>query len=165
MKKIIHTTALYSLFVCLYLFASCDSSSNKSNIESTSTKTTDNSTTTAIPDSTTQQTAQKPDTTATPTSADASLAAGEKIFTTQCTMCHKLNKETLIGPGLAGVNERRPQVWLISWIKNSQKMIESGDKYGKELFNKFNKVAMPSYDYSDEEIKSILAYIDKNEQP
>jgi hypothetical protein len=43
-------------------------------------------------------------------------------------------------------------------------MIESGDKYGVELFNKYNKVPMPAYEnFSDDEIKSILAYIEQNQ--
>jgi mono/diheme cytochrome c family protein len=92
------------------------------------------------------------------------METGKKLFTSNCAMCHTLTKDDLIGPGLAGVNERREQAWLISWIKNSQKMVESKDKIAVELFNKYNKVVMPPYDYSDEEIKSILSYIDAEEK-
>jgi hypothetical protein len=71
----------------------------------------------------------------------------------------------LIGPGLAGINQKHKQEWLVSWIKNSQKVIESGDKYAVELFNKYNKVPMPAYEnFSDDEIKSILAYIEQNQE-
>jgi cytochrome c553 len=51
--------------------------------------------------------------------------------------------------------------WLINWIRNPQKVIESGDKYAVDLFNKFNKQVMPGFgDLTDQQIQSILAYID-----
>ena len=167
MKKNIFKATLYSMFVLCCLLASCDSGT-KSNIESTS-NTEENSTEQTQATSETQTPASQASSPTSPAPAngttDASLATGERLYSSNCVMCHKLNKETLIGPGLAGINERRPQDWLIPWIRNSTKMIESGDKYSVELFNKYNKVVMPSYDFSDEEIKSILAYIDKAEQP
>src|SRR5688500_16350801 len=125
----------------------------KSNIESTPTKEKITITPPASP-APADSSASQP--------ADPALAVGEKLYTENCKVCHNLNTETLIGPGLAGINERRPQEWLIPWIKNSQKVIASGDKYAVDLFNKYNKVPMPSYDYSNEQIQSILAYIAKN---
>lgn len=153
--------AYISLSVCLLILSACDSGV-KSNIESTPTKEGDASNNTPPEQKTAS--ADTGSTTAITPVADASLATGEKLYTGNCAVCHNLNKENLIGPGLAGINERRPQEWLIPWIRNSQKMVASGDKYAVELFNKYNKVAMPSYDFSDDEIKSILAYIAKNEK-
>lgn len=65
----------------------------------------------------------------------------------------------VVGPGLKGINERRAQPWLISWIKNSQALIQSGDKDAVAVYNQFNKQAMPSFAFSDEEVVSILTYI------
>lgn len=127
----------------------------KSNIESTPTK---EKTVETPPVQTTQASTSSSE------PADPALAAGEKLYTDNCKVCHNLNNVTLIGPGLAGIHERRPEEWLIPWIKNSQKVIASGDKYAVALFNKHNKVTMPSYDFTDDQIKSILAYIGKNEQ-
>lgn len=90
----------------------------------------------------------------------AQVDAGKTLFNNNCTACHSLTDEVVVGPGLKGINERRPEDWLIAWIRNSQKVIQSGDKYGVDLYNKFNQTQMPAYDFSDEEIKSILAYID-----
>jgi cytochrome c2 len=164
MKKVIFKAVLCNLFVLFCLLTSCDSGT-KSNIESTADKGESATEQTQAPAETQTSSPASPASPA-PASAvtDASLATGEKLYSSNCVMCHKLSKEALIGPGLAGINERRPQDWLIPWIKNSTKMIESGDKYAVELFNKYNKVVMPSYDFSDDEIKSILAYIDKAEQ-
>jgi cytochrome c2 len=92
---------------------------------------------------------------------DPIAKAGETLFKNNCTSCHATSGEVVVGPGLAGVTQRRPEAWLISWIKNSQKVIQSGDKYAVELFNKFNKTPMPAYEnFSDDDIKSILKYID-----
>ncbi|MDO1447539.1 cytochrome c3 family protein [Rhodocytophaga aerolata] len=91
----------------------------------------------------------------------AKVEAGKTLFNNNCTACHALSDEVLVGPGLKGINERRPQTWLINWIRNSQKVIQSGDKYAVDLFNKFNKTVMPAYDFSDEQIVSILQYIDQ----
>jgi mono/diheme cytochrome c family protein len=91
----------------------------------------------------------------------AKVEEGKTLYNNNCTACHALTDEVLVGPGLKGVNQRRPLAWLISWIRNSQKVVQSGDKYAVELFNKYNKTVMPSYDFSDEQIVSILQYIDQ----
>jgi cytochrome c553 len=66
-----------------------------------------------------------------------------------------------VGPGLKGINERRQLDWLINWIRNPQKVIESGDKYAVDLYNKFNKQIMPGFgDLTDQQIQSLLAYVD-----
>jgi mono/diheme cytochrome c family protein len=90
----------------------------------------------------------------------AAAEQGKKIFTDNCQVCHSVGAEKLIGPGLKDVTKRRPEAWLISWIRNSQKVIESGDKYAVDLYNAYNKTQMPPYAFSDDEIKSVLAYID-----
>jgi preprotein translocase subunit SecG len=54
---------------------------------------------------------------------------------------------------------RRSKTWLISWIKNSQKMIQSGDETALELWEEYKPTVMPAYPFSDEEITSILAYL------
>lgn len=95
---------------------------------------------------------------------DAATEQGKKIFNENCVVCHSLGSDKLIGPGLKGVTQRRPEAWLISWIRNSQKVIESGDKYAVDLFNAYNKTQMPSYAFEDEEIKSILKYIEASGQ-
>ena len=89
----------------------------------------------------------------------AIIASGEKLYNANCTQCHAIN-EVVIGPALKGIEERRERPWLLSWIKNSQKMIQSGDEYAVALYEKYKKVAMPAYPFTDAEIISILEYID-----
>lgn len=90
-------------------------------------------------------------------------ASGAELFANNCAACHKIDQD-LVGPALKGIHDRRDEAWLIKWIKNSQAVIASGDQYAVDLFNKWNKVAMPAYDWSDEEIKSVLAYIKEQEK-
>ncbi|WP_232065038.1 cytochrome c3 family protein [Rhodocytophaga rosea] len=90
----------------------------------------------------------------------AAVEEGKTLFTQNCTACHAISDEVVLGPGLKGVTQRRPEAWLLAWIKNSQKVIASGDKYAVDLFNKYNKTVMPSYDFSDAQIRNLLAYID-----
>jgi len=84
---------------------------------------------------------------------------GESLFKTNCTQCHSIGKGIVIGPDLKDVQKRRPEDWIIKWVHNSQAMIKGGDTYGIELFNKFNKVAMTSFNLKDDEVKAVLAYI------
>lgn len=90
------------------------------------------------------------------------VAAGEKLFKINCAACHKITDQKLVGPGLKGVASRVPQpaeAWLIKWIKNSQALVKSGDAYAVKIFTEYNKSVMPSQALSDDEIKSVLAYI------
>jgi mono/diheme cytochrome c family protein len=91
---------------------------------------------------------------------DPVAKAGETLFKNNCAACHATSAEVVVGPGLAGITQRRPEDWLVSWIRNSQKMVQSGDKYAVEIFNKYNKTVMPSYDFTDDQIKSILRYVE-----
>ena len=88
-------------------------------------------------------------------------AEGETLFKNNCAACHNTNDEVLVGPGLKGVSERRPIDWIIKWVHNPQAVIGSGDKYANDLYTKFNKAAMTPYpNFSDDQIKGIVAYID-----
>jgi mono/diheme cytochrome c family protein len=89
---------------------------------------------------------------------EALAGAGESLFKANCTQCHAIN-EKIIGPALKNVHERRSKEWLLKWIRNSQKLIQSGDEEAVALWQEYQKTAMPAYPFSDDEITSILSYI------
>ena len=92
----------------------------------------------------------------------AAIAAGDALFKGNCTQCHAIN-DVVVGPALSGITKRRPIAWLIPWIKNSSKVVASGDEYAVAIYNKYNKQQMPSFALSDKEITSIVAYITAEE--
>lgn len=91
--------------------------------------------------------------------AQGDPAKGETLFKANCMACHQLDKRT-IGPALGGVTERRTTEWLHAWIKNSEKLIASGDADAKAIFEEFNQVPMAPYEdiLSEQDINDILAY-------
>ncbi len=90
---------------------------------------------------------------------EAVISAGKALFENNCTQCHSVGDDVVVGPGLKGVHSRRPLPWLIKWVRNSTVLINSGDAYANEIFNKFGKTQMQSFDFKDAEIVSIVAYI------
>jgi mono/diheme cytochrome c family protein len=95
---------------------------------------------------------------------EAVITAGKALFENNCTQCHAITDEVVVGPGLKGINERRQLPWLIKWVKNSTLVIQSGDAYANELYNKFGKTQMQSFDFKDEEVVSIMAYLKSAEK-
>lgn len=93
--------------------------------------------------------------------------AGEALFKNNCKQCHSADDKIVVGPGLKGLEDRRDFAWIKAWIQNPDKVINSGDKYAVDLFNKFNKLQMTAFpSYGDKEIHDILAYVKKaNEAP
>ena len=84
---------------------------------------------------------------------------GAQLFL-PCKACHNIGTGKLIGPDLYGVTKRRDKEWLNRFIKNSQEVVNSGDEYAVKLFEAHNKIPMPPFAYSDEQIDAVLNYID-----
>ncbi|EAY29036.1 cytochrome c3 family protein [Microscilla marina] len=95
----------------------------------------------------------------TKTGGGGDVEAGKTLFDNNCQQCHSPGADVIVGPGLKGIMDRRSMEWLIPWVKNSAKVIASGDPYAVKLYNKYNKTAMQSFNLSDEEIKNIFAYV------
>ncbi|MBC3541511.1 c-type cytochrome [Rufibacter sp. H-1] len=89
---------------------------------------------------------------------------GMTLFKNNCTQCHSVGADVVVGPGLQDVHKRRSEAWLLKWIKNSSALIQSGDKDAVAVFNQYAKQQMPSFAFSDDELKSIIAYIKKESE-
>lgn len=94
-----------------------------------------------------------------PTEPEA-ISAGEALFNGNCKSCHRV-KQKLVGPALAGVEDRAPSVkWIIDWVRNPAKVIASGDAYAVKIYEEYNKSQMTAFtSYTDDQILSILAYV------
>ncbi|WP_255397225.1 c-type cytochrome [Reichenbachiella sp. 5M10] len=91
-------------------------------------------------------------------SDEAVISSGEKLFKANCTVCHAVN-EKVVGPALKDVHKRRDVAWITAFVQNSQKVIKGGDEYAVKLYEEYNKTEMTSFDFSDDEILSIVAYL------
>ncbi|MFZ1808750.1 MAG: c-type cytochrome [Cyclobacteriaceae bacterium] len=93
-------------------------------------------------------------------SSDAGvISEGETLFNANCKACHRV-KQKLIGPALAGVEDRAPSIdWIKEFVRNSSKVIASGDEYANKVYEENGKTLMTSFtSFSDDQIMSILAY-------
>jgi len=85
-------------------------------------------------------------------------AAGEALFKANCTACHAVDKRVM-GPALAGIDQRHDREWLHKWIKNAPAMVASGDAAAVKIFNEYNQAPMtPFPQLSDADIDNMLAY-------
>lgn len=90
------------------------------------------------------------------------LAAGDALFKGNCAQCHAVN-DKVVGPALAGITKRRPMPWIISWVKNSSRIVAGGDAYAVKLFDEYHQQQMPSFNLTDKEITAITAYVSSQE--
>ena len=86
---------------------------------------------------------------------------GSKLYRSNCSSCHDII-DRLTGPPLKGARERVPEGdWIYSWVKNSSKVIQSGDQYAVKIYKEYNETKMQAFPaLSNEEIDAILDYAD-----
>jgi len=94
-------------------------------------------------------------------STDAAvISGGQALFDANCKACHRV-KTKLIGPALAGVYDRAPSMnWIKEFVRNSSKVIASGDEYANKIYEENGKTLMTSFSgFNDDQIMSIMAYV------
>ena len=92
--------------------------------------------------------------------SELTIQRGMVLFNQHCASCHNFN-ENVIGPNLAGVTSQVSKEWLIDFIKNPKKSIESGDERAVELYSKY-KSYMPSFEViQGEDLEDLLGFIHK----
>lgn len=92
---------------------------------------------------------------------DARIEEGSQLFKANCTSCHALNKK-VVGPALAGVVAKYDgdYAWLVSWIKNNQKLVKSGDARANAIYAEYNGAVMNIFEnLSDDQITSMIMWI------
>lgn len=91
---------------------------------------------------------------------------GKKLFKANCSSCHSITDQKLVGPGLKGVQSRWPDKdKLYAWVKNSPEFLKTGDAYANQLFEQYNKSPMtPFPDLSNEQIDAILKYVEEGDK-
>ena len=94
------------------------------------------------------------------TASAQDIVTGKEIFTQTCGACHTVGRGRLVGTDLANIHQRRTEDWIVKFVKSSQSVIKSGDKYADSLFQSFNRLVMPDQPtLGDVQVKNILSYI------
>ena len=90
---------------------------------------------------------------------DTELAKlGQGLFAAKaCAACHKTDATRLIGPGLAGVTERRNPQWLARMIMHPEQMLER-DPLAKQLLREYG-TPMTNMNLTPEEAKAVMAFL------
>jgi hypothetical protein len=86
---------------------------------------------------------------------------GDKIAQVKCTSCHKTTEEKLVGPGWAGVTQRRKPEWIMNFITNTDVMINKDPEVQAQL--ELCLVRMPNQNLSDEDARNLLEFMRKND--
>lgn len=92
----------------------------------------------------------------------ASVDNGKALFKANCTRCHSIGTNKVLGPGLQDVTKRVPGAdWLHKWIKNNKEVLKSGDTYATKLYADNQNQDMQVFDgqLTDAQIDDIVAYI------
>ncbi|MGC4037272.1 MAG: PQQ-dependent sugar dehydrogenase [Chitinophagaceae bacterium] len=97
------------------------------------------------------------------TTDSLTIAAGQTAFTAKCSGCHNFRQDG-IGTNLSGITKEVSVDWLQHFINDPKKLIESGDERAKKLFNQFH-TTMPSFaSANNDEINSIIAFLNTHQQ-
>lgn len=87
---------------------------------------------------------------------------GMKFFKKKCANCHKTSDQTLVGPGLKGITQRRDEEWILNWLKSSKKeRSSSNDPIVRELLKKY-KITMPTiFEFRKQEglLEDVMMYL------
>lgn len=93
---------------------------------------------------------------------DAAMATkGEKVYELKCASCHKLTDEKLVGPGWAGVTKRHLPEWILNFVTNTDEMLDKDPKAQAML--EICMVRMPNQNLSDDDARSLLEFMRKND--
>lgn len=91
----------------------------------------------------------------------AMVAAGQGIYDTKCSACHKLTDERLVGPGWKDVTKRRQPAWIINMITNVDMMLEKDPEAQKMLEQCL--VRMPNQNVTQEDARQLLEFMRHND--
>ncbi len=87
----------------------------------------------------------------------ALVEKGKEIYKARCAACHNPEQDA-IGPSQKGIFERRNPTWVMNMILNPEGMIKE-DPVAKELFQKYNKVAMTNMGLTQDDARAVMEYI------
>lgn len=92
---------------------------------------------------------------------ESMIASGKAIYEMKCSACHKLTDQRVVGPGWAGVtNKRRPE-WIMNMITNVDVMLDQ-DPVAQKLLEEC-LTRMPNQAVSIGDARALLEFMRKND--
>lgn len=89
------------------------------------------------------------------------IKKGKAIYEMKCSACHKLTDQRVVGPGWAGVtNKRRPE-WIMNMITNVDVMLDK-DPVAQKLLEEC-LTRMPNQGVAIGDARDILEFMRKND--
>ena len=86
---------------------------------------------------------------------------GKAIYEMKCSACHKLDDQRVVGPGWAGITEKRKPEWIMNMITNVDVMLAQDAEAQKLL--ELCLVRMPNQNVSIGDARDILEYMREND--
>ncbi|WP_048920203.1 c-type cytochrome [Rufibacter radiotolerans] len=83
---------------------------------------------------------------------------GRALYQTNCTPCHDFYS-TVVGPPLAGIQNRHSIKWIHAFIRNSAEMIDRKDSAAVSVYQLYAKQQMPAFAFSQAELDSLYDYV------
>jgi len=93
---------------------------------------------------------------------EALVAQGKALFEAKCTACHQLSDQKVVGPGLAGVTERRKPEWIMNMIINPDVMTKE-DPTAKKLLAE-HLTQMTNQNVNEQDARAILEFLRQNDK-
>lgn len=92
---------------------------------------------------------------------ESMVQVGESIYDMKCASCHKLSDQRVVGPGFAGVTNRRKPEWIMNMITNTDAMLAEDPEAQKLLEECLTR--MPNQNVSVGDARQILEFFRKND--
>ena len=92
---------------------------------------------------------------------ESMIATGKSIYEMKCSACHKLTDQRVVGPGWAGVTNKRHPAWIMNMITNVDVMLEQDPEAQKLLEECLTR--MPNQGVSTGDARAILEFMRKND--
>ncbi len=92
---------------------------------------------------------------------DKMIERGREIYEMKCSSCHKLTDQRVVGPGFAGVTNRRKPEWIMNMITNVDMMLTEDPEAQKLLEECLTR--MPNQNVKLEDARAILEFLRHND--
>ncbi len=92
---------------------------------------------------------------------ESMIVSGKAIYEMKCSACHKLTDQRVVGPGWAGVTNKRKPEWVMNMITNVDVMLAKDPEAQKLLEECLTR--MPNQGVSIGDARSILEFMRKND--